>query len=124
MSQIRETLAENLKRLRKERGYNQDKLAELSGLSVDSIKNVEGERAWVSSESIAALAASLDAAPWELLKPEGDQTAQRMSRSALIGEIIIQLGHLDDTQIFGVLKNLEALVLGSLQNKKLVHKNR
>jgi transcriptional regulator with XRE-family HTH domain len=129
MGQIRETLAKNLKALRKSKGWTQDELAEQSGLSLDSIRNIEGKRAWVSSESVEALAVALGASVEDLFhapaEPSGsvDDLLERMGKTAtelqlaaiappprelLIGKLVGLLPAIDDDKLRALLGHATA----------------
>jgi len=56
--------------LRKKLGYSQEKLAEISGLSVQTINDIEGGRKWVSDKTISKLSAALQIECYQLLLPE------------------------------------------------------
>ena len=61
--------ASNVKRLRIERGFSQEKLSELSGLHRTYISAIECERRNISLDSIEKIALALNIPPYELLKP-------------------------------------------------------
>jgi len=52
-------LAQNVKNYRTLLRYSQEKLAEKSGLSVQTIKDIEGNRRWVSDNTLTRLAKAL-----------------------------------------------------------------
>ncbi|MCL2194256.1 MAG: helix-turn-helix domain-containing protein [Treponema sp.] len=52
-------LALNVKTLRKKYSLSQEKLAEATGLSVQSISDIEGCRTWVSDKTLEKLAIAL-----------------------------------------------------------------
>ena len=68
--EIRGILARNLKEKRKKMGYSQEKFAEISGLSVQTVNDIEGGRKWVSDKTISKLAAALQIECYQLLIPE------------------------------------------------------
>jgi transcriptional regulator with XRE-family HTH domain len=67
---IRKVLAQNVKNYRTMLRYSQEKLAEKSGLSVQTIKDIEGYRRWVSDSTLTSLAKALKTAEFQLLLPE------------------------------------------------------
>jgi transcriptional regulator with XRE-family HTH domain len=67
---IRMTLAKNVKSYRSALQYSQEKLAEKTGLSVQTIKDIEGCRRWVSDSSLEKLAKALNINEFKLLLPE------------------------------------------------------
>lgn len=65
----RETLALNLIRLRKDRGWTQEALAAESGLHRTYVGDIERQARNVSVDNIERLAIALAVEPWVLLKP-------------------------------------------------------
>lgn len=55
-----DALSFNLKRLRRMRGWSQMRLAEASGLSLTQVSSIERKLAWVSADSLKALARALE----------------------------------------------------------------
>lgn len=68
MKDIKKILALNIKRLRKECGYSQEKLAELSSLHRTYIGSIEREERNVSIENIQAIAKAFQIDTYLLLK--------------------------------------------------------
>ena len=62
-------MAENIKKRREILGLSQEKLAELSDLSVQTINTIEGCRMWVSDKTITRLAKALKVEIFQLLVP-------------------------------------------------------
>jgi transcriptional regulator with XRE-family HTH domain len=84
---VRMVFARNVQKYRNLLLYSQEKLAEKSGLSVQTIKDIEGCRRWVSDDSLTKLAKSLKIAEFQLLLPEkydSDKKYQPSSLKALI----------------------------------------
>ncbi|MDR0457193.1 MAG: helix-turn-helix transcriptional regulator [Treponema sp.] len=71
---IRIVLAQNVKRYRTTIQYSQEKLAEKAGLSVQTIKDIEGCRRWVSDLTLTKLAKALNTAEFQLILPEKYKT--------------------------------------------------
>jgi len=67
--ELRRTLGENVRRLRRERGLSQHALAGLAGVSTQYVGLVESGRGNPRSTTLAALAAALGVAPIALLSP-------------------------------------------------------
>ena len=67
---IREVFAKNVKNYREVLKYSQEKLAEKTGLSVQSIKDIEGCRRWVSDNSLTKLSKALNVSEFQLFLPE------------------------------------------------------
>ena len=68
--EIRGILAKNLKEQRKKLGFSQEKFAEISGLSVQTINDIEGGRKWLSDKTITKLSNALHIECYQLLIPE------------------------------------------------------
>ena len=60
MDQAKELLAINMKIYRKKHGFSQEKLAEITDLSSQSISDIEGCRTWVSDKTLEKLAKALN----------------------------------------------------------------
>jgi transcriptional regulator with XRE-family HTH domain len=67
--QLRKTLSLNIKRRRKILGISQEKLAEMTELSAQTINDIEGCRMWVSDKTIAKLCQALKIEAYQLLIP-------------------------------------------------------
>jgi transcriptional regulator with XRE-family HTH domain len=107
---IRKILAENIKKYRKNFGYSQEKLAEKTGLSAQTLNDIEGCRRWVSSKTMSKLANALNVAEYQLLVPENEEKAKKIRKSSLktlislhdniINTINTQFDHAKDTGDF------------------------
>ena len=58
--EIQNRLAENLKRIRKSRKLTQFQLAEMIGMSEETIKNVELSRTWPSEKTLSQISEALN----------------------------------------------------------------
>ena len=67
--EIRVILAKNVKEHRKKQGVSQEKLAEITGLSVQTINDIEGCRKWVSDKTITKLSSAFHLECYQLLIP-------------------------------------------------------
>lgn len=65
---IREVLSQNIKTARLSSGYTQENLAEMSDISLNFLKDVEGARSGTSLLTLVNLCHSLNITPNELLK--------------------------------------------------------
>ena len=85
--EIRKILAKNLKEQRMKMGYTQEKLAEISGLSIQTINDIEGGRKWVSDKTITRLSIALQIECFQLLIPEftGQNKKEINSTQKLLG---------------------------------------
>ena len=68
--EIRRILSKNLKEQRVKLGYSQERLAEVTGLSIQTINDIEGGRKWLSDKTITKLSAALHVECYQLLIPE------------------------------------------------------
>jgi len=66
---LREILSYNIKKERKKLGLTQEKLAEIAGLSSQTVNDIEGCRMWVSDKTITKLAQVLHVDVYQLLIP-------------------------------------------------------
>jgi len=66
-------LSVNLKRLRRERGYTQERLAKLCGFTKNYISNIEQATVNISLSNLEALTIGLNCGFDELLLPYSDQ---------------------------------------------------
>jgi len=67
--QVKELLSINIKGLRKKCGFSQEKLAEITNLSSQSISDIEGCRTWVSDKTLEKLAKALNVDIYQLFIP-------------------------------------------------------
>jgi len=67
---IRAVFAKNVKIYRNTLKFSQEKLAEKSRLSVQTIKDIEGARRWVSDTTLSRLAKAMSISEFQLLIPE------------------------------------------------------
>jgi len=65
--EIRGILSKNVKDQRKKLGLTLEELAELTGLAVQTINDIEGGRRWVSDKTITKLSAALRIESYQLL---------------------------------------------------------
>jgi transcriptional regulator with XRE-family HTH domain len=73
MDRVQKALIANMKRIRKEAGLSQMKLAELSDLSTSFIAEIEGGKKFPSSASIERIARALSLRPYQLFLDDEDR---------------------------------------------------
>jgi transcriptional regulator with XRE-family HTH domain len=73
---LRQILAINLKEHRKTLGLSQEKLAEMAGLSWQTVNSIECHRTWVSDKTLENLADALKIDTFQLLLPV-EETSQK-----------------------------------------------
>lgn len=66
-AELRQNLSANIKMHRKRLALTQEKLAEKSGLSAQTINDIEGCRTWVSDKSLVKISEVLYTTPSDLL---------------------------------------------------------
>jgi transcriptional regulator with XRE-family HTH domain len=71
--QIKELLSLNIKILRKKWGFSQEKLAEYTSLSAQTISDIEGCRTWVSDKTLEKLANALNVDIFQLFLPQDEE---------------------------------------------------
>jgi len=69
ISELRRVLASNLKEQRKKLGVSQEKLAEIAGISWQTVNSIECHRTWVSDKTLESLADALRINSFQLLIP-------------------------------------------------------
>ena len=66
-------LSEKVKRFRRKKGYSQEKLAEITGVSIRTIQRIENENASPSNDTSKRLADALELSPDDLLNWEPNE---------------------------------------------------
>jgi transcriptional regulator with XRE-family HTH domain len=72
---LRQILAENIKEQRRILGISQEKLAEMAGLSWQTVNSIECQRTWVSDNTLNSLADVFKIEAFLLLMPPETRTA-------------------------------------------------
>jgi transcriptional regulator with XRE-family HTH domain len=67
---LRKALSANIKHFRAKLGFSQERLAEVIGLSDQTINDIEGCRTWVSDKTIVKIARALNVEVYQLLLPQ------------------------------------------------------
>ena len=101
MASVREVLANNIKEYRRKRGFSQDKLAELAGISSQYLATVETCRKFPTPEVLDRLADALGIEPHELftviptpqdemerLRQDIKQDIRQEFKQEIIGEVV------------------------------------
>ena len=65
MIEIKKALGKKIKQIRKSKNLTQEKLAELIGLEVPSLSNIETGKFAPSVDTLQKLCAVMDVEPWE-----------------------------------------------------------
>ena len=81
-TELRAILSTNIKFYRKRLFLTQEKLAEKTGLSVQTINDIEGCRTWVSDKSLIKIAEALQISPADLLIKQEDNNSNNLNISS------------------------------------------
>jgi len=99
-SEIRTILAKNLKEQRKRLGLSQEKFAEISGLSIQTINDIEGGRKWVSDKTMTKLSLTLNIECYQLLLPKlQTQNKKELNSTQQLWRLMKKLKKNVDSQI-------------------------
>jgi transcriptional regulator with XRE-family HTH domain len=85
---LRRILAENLKEHRKTLGLSQEKLAEIAGLSWQTVNSIECHRTWVSDKTLENLADALKIEAFQLLLPVENTDNQIISSDEAMKKLV------------------------------------
>lgn len=85
---IRQILASNLKKHRKSLGLSQEKLAEIAGLSWQTINSIECCRTWVSDLTLNSLADALKIETFQLLIPVENNEQKSISPDEALKKLL------------------------------------
>jgi len=88
---IRMIFANNVKKYRNLLKYSQEKLAEKTKLSVQTIKDIEGCRRWVSDKTLTMLAKAFNIPEFQLLLPEKYDNDKKYRKPALKSLIALKM---------------------------------
>jgi transcriptional regulator with XRE-family HTH domain len=92
MANIREVLANNIKKYRRKYSFSQDKLAELAGISSQYLATVETCRKFPTPEVLDRLAEALEIETHELFTfdPTPQNELEKLRRD-IIGEVVMTI---------------------------------
>jgi transcriptional regulator with XRE-family HTH domain len=91
--------ARNVKNYRNALQYTQEKLAEKAKLSIQTIKDIEGGRRWVSDYTLTKIAKGLNMTEFQLLIPEKYEADKKYRKSTAKSLVALKKklkGFLDD----------------------------
>lgn len=66
MGNIKNLLGKRIKEIRKKRGLTQEKLAELAGIEIPSLSNIENGKNYPNNDTLEKLSDALSLRPYEL----------------------------------------------------------
>ena len=80
MKNIKQLLGQRIKELRKRKKLTQERLAELAGIEIPSLSNIENGKNYPSYETIDKLSKAFDVKPFELYLFEDCQSKEELLR--------------------------------------------
>jgi len=94
---LRRILAVNLKEQRKTLGLSQEKLAEMAGISWQTVNSIECHRTWVSDKTLESLADALKIESFQLLLPDKDAPPKAINSDEAIKKLVKIKRSFDDS---------------------------
>ena len=94
---LRQILSANIKEQRQILGVSQEKLAEMAGLSWQTVNSIECQRTWVSDNTLEALAAVFKIETFQLLMPPETRAAISLNSTEALRELAEAKKDYDDT---------------------------
>ncbi|MDR1836417.1 MAG: helix-turn-helix domain-containing protein [Treponema sp.] len=94
---LRGILATNLKKQRKTLGLSQEKLAEMAGLSWQTVNSIECHRTWVSDKTLESLADALKIESFQLLLPTEDIPPKAINSNEAVKKMVKIKRSFDDS---------------------------
>jgi len=94
---LRRILAANLKEQRKTLGLSQEKLAEIAGISWQTVNSIECHRTWVSDKTLESLADALKIESYQLLLPIEDISQKAINSNEAVKKLVKIKRSFDDS---------------------------
>ena len=94
---LRQILAANIKEQRQIFGISQEKLAEMAGLSWQTVNSIECKRTWVSDNTLEALAKVFKVETFQLLMPTETRVALSLNSTEALRKLAEAKKAYDDT---------------------------
>ena len=94
---LRRILAINLKKHRKKLGISQEKLAELAGISWQTVNSIECHRTWVSDKTLEGIANALKIESFQLLLPDENDNPKPISSAEAVKKLVKLKRAFDDS---------------------------
>jgi transcriptional regulator with XRE-family HTH domain len=100
---LRQILAANIKEYRRIIGVSQEKLAEMAGLSWQTVNSIECQRTWVSDNTLEALAGAFKIETFQLLMPPETRAVLSLNAADALRKLAAAKKAYDDTfaEIYG-----------------------
>jgi len=99
---LRQILSANIKEQRLILGISQEKLAEMAGLSWQTVNSIECQRTWVSENTLESLASVFNIETFQLLMPQEVRAALSMNSTEALRKLAEAKKDYDDkiTEIY------------------------
>ena len=94
---LRQILAANIKEQRRILGVSQEKLAEMAGLSWQTVNSIECQRTWVSDKTLGTLATVFNIETFQLLMPPETRAAISLNSTEALRKLADAKKDYDDT---------------------------
>ena len=94
---LRQILSANIKEQRQILGVSQEKLAEMAGLSWQTVNSIECQRTWVSDNTLEALASVFKIETFQLLMPQEARIALSLNSTETLRKLAEAKKFYDDT---------------------------
>ena len=94
---LRQILSANVKEQRQILGISQEKLAEMAGLSWQTVNSIECKRTWVSDNTLDTLAAVFKIETFQLLMPPETRAALSLNSTKALRQLAEAKKAYDDT---------------------------
>jgi transcriptional regulator with XRE-family HTH domain len=94
---LRMILAANLKEQRKTLGLSQEKLAEIAGISWQTVNSIECHRTWVSDKTLESLADALKIESFQLLLPIENTPQKAINSNEAVKKLVKIKRSFDDS---------------------------
>lgn len=101
--ELKKTLSQNMKKIRKQQGLSQFALAEKSSVSEATVKSIELTRLWPSEKTLAQIAEALGVEVFSLFLPNSTQLSLDTKKSREIKKLIAKNIHDYVDEIFSEL---------------------
>ena len=100
---LRQILSANIKEQRQILGISQEKLAEMAGLSWQTVNSIECKRTWVSDKTLEALASVFNIEAFKLLMPQDTIFALSHNSNEVLLKLVEAKKDFDETfaEIYG-----------------------
>jgi len=94
---LRQILSANIKEQRQILGVSQEKLAEMAGLSWQTVNSIECQRTWVSDNTLEAFASVFKIETFQLLMPQEARIALSLNSTETLRKLAEAKKGYDDT---------------------------